>query len=43
MFVIPNSTNNKPSTTITMFVDINIILPVVYLFLAKRDIRFKVL
>ena len=42
MFIIPNSTNNKPNTTTTMFVNINIISPAMHLFFAKKNTRFKV-
>ncbi len=42
MFVIPNSTKDKSSITTTMFVNINIILQAVRLFLAERDARFGV-
>ncbi len=41
MFIIPNSTDNEPS--MTMSFDINIIPPAVHHFLAKRDARFEVL
>ena len=43
MFVIPNNTNNKPSTIITISVDINIISPTTHFFLVKRDARFEIL
>ena len=43
MSVIPNSTDNEPSTTTTMSVDTNIIPPAVRPFLAERDARFEVL
>ncbi len=42
MFVIPKYTNDESSTTIIMFININIILPAIRPFLAKKDARFKV-
>ncbi len=42
MFVIPNSTNNYLSTTITMSIDTNIIRLVVRPFLIERNARFEV-
>ncbi len=42
MFVIPNSTDDKPSTTMTMSIDINIIPSAACLFFAKRNARFEV-
>ena len=42
MFVIPNNTNNKSSTTTTIFVDTNIISSAVHLFLAEKNARFEV-
>ena len=43
MFVLANITINKTSTTITMSVDINLILPAVRPFLIEKSARFEVL
>ncbi len=43
MFVIPNSTDNEPSTTTIMSVDTNIIPPAVRPFLAEKSAKFEVL
>ncbi len=40
MFVIPNSTNNKPTTT-TISIDTNIIPPM-HLFLVEINAKFEV-
>ena len=42
MFVISNNTDKEPNITITMFVDTNIILLAVHLFLVEKDAKFKV-
>ncbi len=43
MFVIPNSTDDEPSTITTMSVNTNIIPPAVHPFLVERDARVEVL
>lgn len=42
MFIIPNSIDNKLSTTTTIFVNTNIISLVVHLFLAEKNARIGV-
>ena len=42
MFIISNSSDNKPSMTTTMSINTNIILLVVCPFLAEKDTRFEV-
>lgn len=42
MFVIPNSTDNEPSTITTISVNTNIIPPVMYPLLVERDIIFEI-
>lgn len=42
MIVISNSIDNKSYMTTTMFVNINIVLPAMYLYLAKKNVRFEV-
>lgn len=42
IFVIDNKTNNKISMLNTLLVYINLILPVIYLFLIKQYARFEI-